>query len=759
MRIILTLFFMILSLGLRAQSVGVVFSGGGAKGLYHIGILKALEENHIPVDYISGTSQGAIVAGLYASGYSPDEIEQIFVSDQIKVWLSGRIESEYSYYFKRMEENQAMLTLNLDFKAEKNIAVIPINIIPSTQLDMAFNEFFAPVTAAVGGDFDKLFVPFRCIAADVYNKQEVIFREGDLGKAIRASMTIPMVFKPLQMDSLLLFDGGMVNNFPYEVLDQDFHPDVLIGGKCIAGKVEPDATDLTAVIEMITMARTDFNLPEGRGILIDRVFDDIGMMDYGQASYIIETGYNDAMELMDSILQRIPRRVDPEALHHKRLVFRGDLPELIFDDYHVTGLNEDQTHYVRRMLGADEENIVDTRFDYNEFKSEYFKILSEGEILGDYPTMAYNDSTGYFAIDLSLRTRPSFRLKIGGNISSAALNQAYVGIEYKSIARSAHSLRVDGNFSGLYTSVRAGWRVDFMLKRPWYFDLFFNYNKYNYQKGPNWSTFKKYGYHGYEDTYLSSSLGVPLGRSSVLQVRANAGIDGFDYYEREFIWKDFGKSDHTRFRFVAAQIEVSKRTLNYSQFPTRGIWQSFSIMGVDGYEKFTPGDNFEGSIPDGEAHRQWGGIKFTREEYFRIKPWLSAGYLVEGAFVSDPEFYNEHATNFILPGFTPTPYSQSLYMDRFRSYSYLGLGVMPTVEFADNFYLKSGLYMYAPGDYIFYGAKPKRRIRHIFSTSLVYQTPIGPASLTMTNFEEASRKWYFVFNLGFTLFNKRGLIY
>ncbi len=87
MRLFLTLFLSILSLGLRAQSIGVVFSGGGAKGLYHIGILKALEENRIPIDYISGTSQGAIVAGLYASGYSPAEIEQIFVSDQVRTWL------------------------------------------------------------------------------------------------------------------------------------------------------------------------------------------------------------------------------------------------------------------------------------------------------------------------------------------------------------------------------------------------------------------------------------------------------------------------------------------------------------------------------------------------------------------------------------------------------------------------------------------------------------------------------------------------
>jgi NTE family protein len=759
MRLFLTLFLAVLSLGLRAQSIGVVFSGGGAKGLYHIGILKALEENGIPIDYISGTSQGAIVAGLYASGYSPAEIERIFVSDQVKTWLSGKIESDYSFYFKQMEEDQSMLTINLDLKAKKNIAVLPINIIPSSQLDLAFSRFFSPVTAATGGDFDRLFIPFRCVAADVYNKREVVFRGGDLGEAIRASMTIPMVFKPLMIDSVLLFDGGMANNFPYQVLDEDFRPDLLIGGKCIVGKVEPDETNLLAVIEMITMARTDFDLPADRGILIERVFDDVSMMDYSRAQYIIETGYRDALEMMDSIRGRVVRRVDPAALHHRRLEFRASLPELMFDDVRVSGLTADQSHFLRRMLGVSMDGSKTRPFNFDEFKSEYFKILSEGEVQSEYPLMHYDDTTGYFTVDLPLTTRPSFRVRVGGNISSAALNQAYVGLEYKTIGRSAHSFRVDGNFSGLYNAFRGGWRTDFMLRGPVYVDLFFNYNKYNYQRGPNWTVFDKYGYHGYQDTYVSTSFGLPLGRSSALQFRINAGIDRFNYYERKYITESYGSSDRTRFRYYGAQVEATKRTLNYKLFATRGIWQSVSAIAVKGEESFTPGEHFDGEIPERIASRSWFGGKYTREEYFPLRRWFSAGYLIEAVFTPNPRFYNDHATNFIQPGFTPTPYSQSLYMDKFRSYSYLGIGIMPTIEFTDNFYLKSGIYLYAPGDYFFYGREPYQKIRHIFSSSLVYQTPIGPASLTLTNFEETSRRWYIAFNLGFTLFNKRGTFY
>ena len=97
-KFIITILLVVVGLGIRAQSVGVVFSGGGAKGLYHIGILKALEENNIPIDYVAGTSMGSIVAGLYAIGYTPQQMNDLFVSDLVKVWMSGKIEPKYAFF-------------------------------------------------------------------------------------------------------------------------------------------------------------------------------------------------------------------------------------------------------------------------------------------------------------------------------------------------------------------------------------------------------------------------------------------------------------------------------------------------------------------------------------------------------------------------------------------------------------------------------------------------------------------------------------
>ena len=230
-----------IAISASAQKVGVVMSGGGAKGLYHIGVMKALEENGIPVDYVSGTSMGSIIAGLYAIGYTPDEMAEVFKSDQIKYWMSGKIKPQYIYYFRQKQPNAAMVSLRLDLRNrnKKMVAQLPTNLIPSDQIDMSFVEFFAAPNAQCGGDFDKLFVPFRCVATDAAAQKEVVYRNGDLGKAIRASMTIPLVFKPLKQDSTLLYDGGMYNNFPWQVLKEDFGPEVLIGSKCTAGNIHP----------------------------------------------------------------------------------------------------------------------------------------------------------------------------------------------------------------------------------------------------------------------------------------------------------------------------------------------------------------------------------------------------------------------------------------------------------------------------------------------------------------------------------------
>ena len=241
---LLIMMLVMLLLPAHAQRVGLVLSGGGAKGMTHIGIIRALEENGIPIDYITGTSMGAIIGSLYAMGYSPDEMEDLLRSPDFKRWYTGVVEPRYAYYFKQNLPTPEFFNLRFSLGSRDSTRVkpqlsIPTSVVNPIQMNLAFVGLYGQATAACGGDFNDLFVPFRCVASDVYNKRPVVMRQGDLGDAVRASMSFPFVFKPIEMDSVLVYDGGIYNNFPTDVMRDDFHPDVIIGSVVAGNPKKP----------------------------------------------------------------------------------------------------------------------------------------------------------------------------------------------------------------------------------------------------------------------------------------------------------------------------------------------------------------------------------------------------------------------------------------------------------------------------------------------------------------------------------------
>ena len=146
-RILLLLSFCFLLLPmLHAQKVGLVLSGGGAKGMTHIGIIRALEENNIPIDYITGTSMGAIIGSLYAMGYSPDDMEALLRSEDFKRWYSGKVEPKYAYYFKKSIPTPEFFNICFDFKDSLNVKPqLPTSMVNPIQMNLVFVELFARV--------------------------------------------------------------------------------------------------------------------------------------------------------------------------------------------------------------------------------------------------------------------------------------------------------------------------------------------------------------------------------------------------------------------------------------------------------------------------------------------------------------------------------------------------------------------------------------------------------------------------------------
>ena len=168
---IFTLLFTIATASAK-QSVGLVLSGGGAKGIAHIGVIKALEDNDIPIDYITGTSMGAIVGGMYAAGYTTDEMMQLLQSKEFTKWSTGQVDEKLTYFFFKDEPRPAMFNFAISPRdSTKTSSILPTSVISPLPMNFAFMELFSGYTAQCDGDFDKLFVPFRCVASDVYSKK------------------------------------------------------------------------------------------------------------------------------------------------------------------------------------------------------------------------------------------------------------------------------------------------------------------------------------------------------------------------------------------------------------------------------------------------------------------------------------------------------------------------------------------------------------------------------------------------------------
>ena len=201
----------------------MVLSGGGAKGVAHIGALKVIEEAGIPIDYIVGTSMGSIIGGLYSIGYTPHQLDSMVNHQNWPLLLSDRI----SWEDQTMTERQNSETYVLSVPLKKNLkANVFGGVIKGQNLANLFSELTVGYHDSI--NFNKLPIPFACVSENIVNGDEVVFHNGVLATAMRASMAIPGVFTPVRLGDKILVDGGMKNNFPTNIA-RAMGADVIIG--------------------------------------------------------------------------------------------------------------------------------------------------------------------------------------------------------------------------------------------------------------------------------------------------------------------------------------------------------------------------------------------------------------------------------------------------------------------------------------------------------------------------------------------------
>lgn len=768
MRVVVLIFTMLLlsKIGM-AQKVGLVLSGGGAKGAAHVGVIKALEEHHIPIDYITGTSFGAIVGALYASGYTPEEMEILLKSDKFMAWAFGEINADDKFYYKHSTPNPSWLALRLEKRVNPLKTILPYSIFENHQMDLRLMEMFAAPAAAAHYNFDQLMVPFRCVATDVYRSKPVAFSKGDLAQAVRASITIPLIFKPIEIDGVLYMDGGMKNNFPSDIMIDEFNPDIILGSKVAFNSIVPRSDDVMAQIENIFTDHTDFSLPDS-SLLIEPFVKEYSAADFMEIETLISLGYTATIDKIEMIKSKVASRSSDKELLEKRQEFQKLQPRLTFNNVIISGVEDKQKLYVHRNIKANRDT-----FSFKSFKKEYFLLLSDEHIRSVLPRALYNPTTGYFDLFIDVKTDYSLLVQIGGQINSTSKNYAFLGGTYKRLNKRAFLAEGSLYFGRMYSSMRGNARIDFPYFRnsngkrlfPLFTELtgvfsrrdFFNSTKEWFFEDATPS------YITQRETYVRLNAGVPITSNGFLSAGFTMGAHADDYYQTNMVSRT-DKTDISRFDYLSPYVHFEYSTLNFKQFSTKGKFFKLLVRKVYGREEFLPGTTgaVAGLIETTSTHSYYD-VNLQIENYHRITNRFFLGGYFQTYFSTKELFSNYLSTKLSADEFKPFPHTVLFYLPNFRANSYLALGVNPVFKITDAVSLRAGTFVYQPHKrinsvlYMPVAGKPFEKPFFLGNASMIYHSFIGPLYASLSYLDRDNNKWFFHFGFGFLLFNPGGL--
>lgn len=744
----------------QAQKVGLVLSGGGAKGMTHIGIIRALEENNIPIDYITGTSMGAIIGSLYAMGYSPDDMEALLRSEDFKRWYSGQVEPEYGYYFKQNRPTPEFFNIRFSFKDSLHIKpqILPTSMVNPIQMNLVFVELFARATAACSGDFNRLFVPFRCIASDVYNKKPLIMRRGDLGDAVRASMSFPFVFKPIEIDSVLAYDGGIYNNFPTDIMREDFKPEVIIGSVVAANPGKPKENDLMSQLENMIMQKTDYTLPDSLGIIMTFKYDDVSLLDFDRLQELHDIGYNRTISLMDSIKGRIHRRVSAENVRLRRLVYRSNLPQFRFRDIYIEGANPQQQAYIKKEF-HDEDHEV---FTYEDLKRGYFRLLSDNMISEIIPHAVYDSENDLYSLHLKVKMEDNFSVRMGGSISTTSSNQIYLGLGYQDLNYYSKEITLDGQIGKVYNNAQLMAKIDLPTRIPTSYRLIASLSTFDYYKKDKlFSKNDKPSFNSKDERFVKLMVALPFLANKRAEISIGYGKLQDNYFQSSVINFDKDRSDRSTYNLLGGAIGFYGSTLNARQYATKGYFEKLVAQVFSGKEKFIPGNPTETSVTTKER-QSWLQISYMKYAYHTMSPKFTLGWMAEMLYSSKNFSENYTATMLQAADFSPTPHSKLMYNEAFRANQFLAAGIKPIFVFNDMFQFRSEFYGFVP---IFpikknalnkaYYGKAFSRFEYIGEISVICQLPFGAISAYVNHYSSPKKEWNVGLTLGWQLFNYR----
>lgn len=758
----LTLLVSLVIFSTSAQKVGLVLSGGAAKGLAHVGVLKALEENEIPIDYIVGTSMGGIIAGCYAAGMSPDQIENMALSEQFLRLVNGMPEKGFNYYYHQSEDNPHFLKLNLSLDSILNMQ-LNTSIASDVSLNFALADMFSQAAAISKNNFDSLFVPLRVVAADIFTQNQVILKEGILSDAIRATQTVPFFYNPIRVDGKYLFDGGVYNNFPVDVAENEFNPDVIIGAN-VSSKIYNDypySLDEKLIANSLLFLLLDKSDPGSvpeNGVYIQPNLTGYTSFDFDNAKSLIDSGYTQTLRQIDDIRKKIAARVTCEEITKRRNTFNSRSPQLVFDKLLFEGFNSKQRRYIRRIFRYNERKPES--FYYTKAKRGYFKLVSENYFNNVYPNILFDSALRTYQLRITRRPQKNFQVDFGGVIATRNISNIYLGLNFFNFNSQLLHIYTGFQTGNFYKSADIRTRLDFPFQ--FYIEPFVAFNSWDFLQSDDLlyevSTptvlrriNRKYGVN----------IGWPLGHQFKGILKAE-GFNNADRYVNGEVFVSSDTLDDLGTTGMKGELLFSTNTLNRKQYANAGRAFNFALQYFNLTEAFQPGNTSVETAAVKDRH-QWFRFKATAEQYFKAG-WYRPGYYAQAVFSNQPFFQNYYGTLINAPAFNPIQDSRTLLLENFRSFNYVAGGFRNVFTLRNRLDLRLEAYVFKPVEYLKQGLNQEavvhEDLRNIYFAStagLVMHSPMGPISLSVNYYDDKQNQLGVLLHVGFLLYNPHSL--
>ncbi|GIV43232.1 MAG: patatin [Bacteroidia bacterium] len=742
-----------------AQKVGLVLSGGGALGMAHIGVLKALEEHNIPIDYITGTSAGALVGGMYAAGYSPSEMIYLALT-QKKEWLGYGLTIKDRPYYKESRNFGTFVKIPISFKS--GASFIPDNLVSDYGINLGLTQMATTASKKAKYNFDSLFVPFRAIAADIFDKRIIPLRDGNLAFAIRASISVPLFFLPVSNRLYTnLIDGGIYDNFPVKTMIDEFKPDFIIGVH-VGGAppkreevIEKDKFFKQLLYQAMDQVQWQ-KLPEN-SVYISPDLGNLSATDFSDPLFAIQRGYLATKSCIEDIKSKVPITVDSTERALKRKKFRENFHAFELDTVIYHGISPAEAFYLKNIMMLPKDTI-----SFFHFRKSYYRVRTDGNFRGVFPEFFFNDTSQKYTLVLNVTPQRNFGLRFGGAFFSPTDHQIHVGAYFSKVYYASWNVDLDIERGSFTNFVNLRGRMDLPTG---FFPLFFELENMLQSNRYQWITKGLFSTRNASDWVLNSfefipKVGFPIQEDGRIFIGYNLFNLNYEYYPtKTFTFND--QLDNTSISGSSTYIALEKNTLNTKMYPTSGTHFYLNLRYNSAFEDYAPGNL--SNIPKQSAKHYWFQARLNYQTYFQIKNFMM-GFSLQAAYSGLQSLANYRSTLITSPRFLPFQDSQILDLEKFYSKAFAAPGLIVNLALNKKWNVRAEAHWMQSFYSLSQNLPDRPQIifnpqwnnkAYALTTGFYYDTAVGPLGLFANYYDNAPNPNFRIFlHLGLLLFNR-----